>query len=132
MRRKVPQPYYRSSRVIYPVEYESGMQEDRRDSRGLTERKEVPEADFKPQRKERDPVKAGGIRNVQFVVHPFLRRLTHLIGSRVEVGTMNHVYAGILSDVYPDHILLKNQGMMHIRMEQVVFIKPLEVEGAGL
>lgn len=55
----------------------------------------------------------------------FVRHLQAMVGQQVRVATVCGAIAGILRQVFPDHILLETaQGPAHVRMRQMCWVRP--------
>ncbi|MBC7338838.1 MAG: DUF2642 domain-containing protein [Firmicutes bacterium] len=68
-----------------------------------------------------DPSLVTGFDEPQFVRH-----LQSLVGQQVQVATVCGTIAGVLRQVFPDHILLETpQGPAHVRMRQMCWVRPM-------
>ncbi|MEW6546244.1 MAG: DUF2642 domain-containing protein [Bacillota bacterium] len=55
----------------------------------------------------------------------FVRHLHALVGQQVQVATTCGSIAGVLRQVFPDHVLLETpQGPAHVRMRQMCWVRP--------
>ncbi|MEW6397899.1 MAG: DUF2642 domain-containing protein, partial [Bacillota bacterium] len=55
----------------------------------------------------------------------FVRHLQGLVGQNVQVATVCGTIAGLLRQVFPDHVLLETpQGPTHVRMRQMCWVRP--------